>query len=563
MSKEIVISVEPWETRVALLEEGQLVEIHYERPVTQRTVGSIYKGKVENVLPGMQAAFVNLGLERNAFLYVADVTRRDEEGEEIPVSPRRASIKDLLRPGQEVMVQVTKEAMGTKGARVTTHVTLPGRYLVLMPTVDYVGVSRRIADDRERDRLRKLAETLRPRGMGVIVRTVAEGHEEADLKADLELLTRLWGKIRARYRSGPGPRLLHKDLGLIFRVIRDAFAPDVDRLVIDSRADYERILELLDDISPDLKGRVQLLESRDRSLFDLYGLEAEIERGLRRRVWLKSGGYLVFDHTEALTVIDVNTGKFVGTTNLADTILKTNLEAAREIARQVRLRDIGGIIVVDFIDMDGERDRQRVLQALGEELKKDRTRCNVLGLTELGLVEMTRKKASMALDEVLQKPCPYCEGRGRVLSEESAAARFRREIKAILRRSEAEALLVETNPAVAALLIGVGGASLRELERQTGKTIYIRGSEDCHLEAMRILGQGKVEEVEARALPVRQGQVMEVTVEEPHVNNVWDGIARVDGYVVDVEGGGKLVGQKVKVEITRAHRTYARARVVS
>ncbi|MDQ7794027.1 MAG: Rne/Rng family ribonuclease [bacterium] len=562
MSKEIVVSVEPWETRVALLEEGYLVEIHHERPVQQRAVGNIYKGKVENVLPGMQASFVNLGLERNAFLYVADVSPRDEDGEEIPVSPRRASIKDLLRPGQEVMVQVTKDAMGTKGARVTTHITLPGRYLVLMPGVDYVGVSRRIVDDKERDRLRKLAERLRPKKMGVIVRTVAEGHEEPDLAADLRFLTRLWAKIRSRYRSGAAPRVLHKDLGLIFRVIRDTFGPDVERLVIDSRQEYDRVLDLLDDISPDLKSRVHFVENRERSLFDQYGLEAEVERALRRRVWLKSGGYLVFDHAEALTVIDVNTGKFVGTTNLADTVLRTNLEAAREIARQIRLRDIGGIIVVDFIDMDAERDRLKVLHAFTEAVKKDRTRWNILGLTQLGLVEMTRKKAGMALEETLQKPCPYCEGRGKVVSEDSAAARFRREIKAILRRSEAEALLVEVNPAVAAVLIGAGGASLKELERETGRTIFVRGSEDCHLEAMRVLRHGSKQEVEARALPVRPGQVIELTVEEPHVSNLWDGIARVEGYVVDVEGGGKLVGQRVKVEITKAHRTYAKARVV-
>lgn len=561
MSKEIIVSVEPWETRVALLEEGQLVEIHHERPASERSVGNIYRGKVENVLPGMQAAFVNIGLERNAFLYVADVSPRDEDGEEIAVAGR-ASIRELLRVGQDVMVQVTKDAIGGKGARVTTHITLPGRYLVFMPGLDYVGVSRRIEDESERDRLRKLADGVRPSGTGAIVRTVAEGRDESDLAADLQFLNRLWEKVRARYREGPGPRLLHKDLGLILRVIRDAFGPDTSRLLIDSRPEYHRVLELLDDISPELKDRVHCVDGREESLFDRCGLEEEIERALRRRVWLRSGGYLVIDHAEALTIIDVNTGKFVGTTNLADTVLRTNLEAAREIARQIRLRDIGGIIVVDFIDMNAERDRQKVLQAFGESLKKDRTRSTVLGITELGMVEMTRKKAGVPLDEGMQKPCPYCEGRGKVLSEESAAARFRREIKAILRRSEAQALLVEVNPAVAATLIGPAGANLQALERETGRTIFVRGADDCHLEAMRLIRHGTREEVEARAMPVKPGQVIELTVEEPHANNAGDGIGRVEGYVVDVEGGGKLVGRRIKVEITRTHRTFARAKVV-
>jgi len=570
VQKEILVNVELGETRVAILEDGQLVEIYYERPSGQRTVGSIFKGKVENVLPGMQAAFVNIGLERNAFLYVTDALPAknvDEEGEDqVRIHHRerngKLSIEDILKPGQEIMVQIVKEAIGTKGARVTTHCTLPGRFLVLMPTVDYVGVSRRIDDDRERDRLRRIAEKVRPDHVGLIVRTVAEGKTQKELKQDAAFLMRMWEKIKKRHRSNPAPHLLHKDMGLIYRIIRDSFAEDVDRFVIDSKQEYDRVLELVDDLAPLLKKRVELFYSSERSIFDLYNLEPEIEKAIRRRVWLKSGGYLVIDHTEALTSIDVNTGKYVGSTDLADTVLRTNLEAAREIARQLRLRDIGGIIIADFIDMDSESHRRKVLRTLEEHLKRDRTKTYVLGITQLGLVEITRKKAKQSLVDALHKPCPYCDGKGRVLSEESVAAKLRREVKGMMRRSDEDAILVEVHPAVAALLIGAGGINLRALENEIGKSIFVRGSDQCHLESMLVRALGSREEVEAKALPVRRGQVLEVKVEEPHVSNLWDGIARIEGYVLDIEGGAKLVGEKVKVEVTKVHRTYAKARVL-
>lgn len=561
MQKEILINVDRDETRVAVLEDGVLVELYYERPVNQRTVGNIYKGKVENVLPGMQAAFVDIGLERNAFLYVDDALAVREDDDDLP-PPSRLTIRDLLHSGQDVLLQVVKEPMGTKGARVTTHLTLPGRNLVLMPTVDYVGVSRRISSDGERDRLRKLADRLRPKGVGVIVRTVAEGKDEAEIKADLEFLLRLWRKIQTRARTAQAPALIHKDLGLIYRVVRDLFSEDVDRLVVDSKHEYDKIMDLIEDMPTSLKSRVQLHDSRDRSVFDLYGLETEIEKALKKRVWLKSGGYIVIDQTEALTVIDVNTGKFVGSTNLADTVLRTNLEAAREIPRQLRLRDIGGIIIIDFIDMEVAEHRHELLRTLNEHLRRDRTRTNVLGLTQLGLVEMTRKKVKSGLDEVLMEPCPYCDGRGKVLSPATMAARVRRELKRLLAHTDAEAVLAEVQPAVAALLIGAGGAGLRDLERQVGKTIYVRGAEDLHIEQINIKHLGTREEVERLALPVRPGEVLEVQIEEPHVTNTYDGIARIEGYVIDVAGGSKYVGEKVKVEITKAFRTYAKAKVV-
>ncbi|HEY8347215.1 MAG TPA: Rne/Rng family ribonuclease [Symbiobacteriaceae bacterium] len=561
MTKQILVTVDVDETRAAVLEDGHLVEIFVERPVHQRVVGNIYKGRVENVLPGMQAAFVNIGLERNSFLYVDDALAGQGE-EELTEGRRRPTIKDVVRPGQEILVQVAKEPIGTKGARVTRHITLPGRYLVLMPNADYIGISRRITDERERDRLRQLAARIKPPGAGLIVRTVAEGAAEEELARDVAFLQRTWEQIMRRAASAPAPCLLHQDLGLVQRLVRDWFDDSVDEFLIDNREEYQRALELLEVHAPHLKERARLYVDREQSLFDAYGVELEIDKALKRRVWLKSGGYLVIDQTEALTAIDVNTGKFVGSTDLADTVFRTNLEAAREIARQLRLRDIGGIIIIDFIDMDVHEHRQQVLKALEEELKKDRTRAHVLGLTQLGLVEMTRKKSQQNLDDVLTRPCPYCDGRGRVLSEETMARRVRAEIRRILKHSSSEALLMEVHPAVASLLIGPGGSHLKQLEEELGKTIYIRGNSEIHLEEMRLRALGTRSEVEERALPVRVGQVLEVQVHERHAANPEDGITRLDGYVVDIEGGGRLVGQRVKVEVTRTYRTYAKARLL-
>ncbi len=558
--KEIIVSVDHEETRAALLEDGQLAEIFIERPLIQRVVGNIYKGKVENVLPGMQAAFVNIGLERNSFLYIDDaLPSHGDEFEDL----KHLTIKDVLKEGQEIVVQVAKDPIGTKGARVTRHVTLPGRYLVLMPSVEYIGVSRRINNEEERDRLRKLAESVKPSGVGLIVRTVAEGASDHDLAQDAAFLIRLWNRIQSRAKSSPAPQLLHKDLGLTYRILRDVFTEEIDRFIVDARADYDKVLELLEIVSPNLKERVELYSRREPSLFEHYEIEPEIEKALKKRVWLKSGGYLIIDHAEALTVIDVNTGKFVGTTNLADTVYKTNLEAAREIARQLRLRDIGGIIIIDFIDMEVPAHRQHVLKTLEEAVHPDRTKVTIMGLTQLGLVELTRKKVRQSLDEVLQRPCPYCEGRGKVLSEETMSRKVRHEIKKILRHTTNEACLIEVNPAVAALLIGPGGANLKELERETGKTIFIRGSAECHLETMNLKALGSRHEVEVKALPVKQGEVLELRIQEPHATNQADGIARIEGYVIDIAGGGRLVGEKIRVEITRVFRTYAKARILT
>lgn len=567
MTRDVVINAGHGETRAALLEDRRLMEVFIEREAHQRQAGNIYKGRVENILPGMQAAFVNIGLERNAFLYLGDalpyVNGRDGEGDEEAVEGQPFRWGDRpLHVHQEIVVQVAKEPIGTKGARVVTNISLPGRYLVLMPHAEYIGISRRIAGEEERERLKAIARRLRPRGMGLIVRTVAEGHDEHELAHDLQFLLRVWERIQHRARKATAPALLYRDHDLVYRLVRDVFTPDLNRVVVDSRAEFQKIVELCESLGLDLRSRVQLYQG-ERPIFEEMGIEGELDRALDRRVWLNCGGYLVIDQTEAFTVIDVNTGRFTGTTSLADTVLRTNLEAAVEIARQLRLRDLGGIILVDFIDMEREEDRVRVLQALTAELARDRTRTQVLGFTRLGLVEITRKKVRENLYAVLQKACPYCRGSGRVLSEATMAQKVEREIVRLARTSQAEALLVAVHPSVAAQVIGAGGSNLKRLEAETGKSIYVRGSETVHLEDMRVLTVGSRAEVEQQALPVREGQVVDLQVEEPHVNNPHDGIARLEGYVVDIEGGGRHVGQKLKVEITKVFRTYAKGRVVS
>ena len=560
MLKEILVNVREDETRVAVLEDKVVVEIYIERSLNQRLVGNIYKGKVENVLPGMQAAFVDIGLEKNAFLFVEDALSPKTAGDDEASTNSNTNISDVLKEGQEILVQIAKEPIGTKGARVTTHVTLPGRYLVLMPTVDYVGISRRIADEKERDRLREAADRVRPSGMGLIVRTITEGLVEEELAQDVSLLTKLWKKVQNRAYHGPVPNLIHRDLELVQRILRDLFTEDIDNLIIDSRYEYEKVIEFMELTSPELNNRVNFYEQDN--LFVKYGVEDEIEKVLKPRVWLKCGGYIVIDQTEALTVIDVNTGKYVGSTNLADTVLKTNLEAAVEIARQLRLRNIGGIIIIDFIDMPNPGHQTQVLGILEEEIKRDKIKTNILGLTQLGLVEMTRKKVRQGLGNVLLKACPYCEGKGRVLSEETIGIRVMNEIFKLAQHTAAEAILVEVHPSVASLLIGSGGANLRDMEAKTRKHIIIRGCENYHQEVINIRALNSQSEIDAIGVPVRPGQVLEVKVEEPHSSNMYDGIGRVNGFIVDIEGANALIGETVPVEITKVYRTYCKAKLV-
>ncbi|HEY8391917.1 MAG TPA: Rne/Rng family ribonuclease [Capillibacterium sp.] len=551
MEKEFLINVNPSETRLAVLEDGKLVELSIESSTAQRQVGNIYRGRVENVLPGMQAAFIDIGMEKNAFLFVDDL--QPERGENGP-----ASISDLLREGQEIIVQLVKEPMGNKGARVVTNLTIPGRYLVLMPTVDYIGVSRRIEDEKERERLKKMAAHLKPKGMGLIVRTAAEGLQEEDLEADRDFLVNLWQKILKKTKKGPTPALLFHDHDLLYRILRDLFTEEVDRLIIDDLPTYEKALDLLGSLRPHLREKVKLFTGT--SLFSVYGVEHQIEEALQRKIWLESGAYLVFDQTEALTVVDVNTGKYTGTTCLEDTVFHTNLAAAKEIARQIRLRNLGGIIIIDFIDMADENSRKQVLDCLATELQKDKVKTNILGFTGLGLLEMTRKKTRPSLREQLQQPCSCCEGTGYKYSLETQTARTERRIMELgAAYPQAEALLVGVNTTVAALLIGPGGNRLTSLEKMTGKTLFIRGKDEIPLAEARVIAAGDRDQIQRTALPVKEGEELEVEVLEPHVNNPADGITRLEGYIIDIENGGPLVGQQVKIKIEKLFKTYAKA----
>jgi ribonuclease G len=531
------------------------VEFFIDHEDEEHAAGNIYKGRVENVLPGMRAAFVNIGLEKNAFLYVDDAIL------DAPDKAHPRAIQDVLKVGQDIVVQVVKEPIGTKGARVTTHLSLPGRYLVLTPYSEILGISRRVTDEKERDRLRQIAEKIRIRGMGLIVRTVAEGQTVRTLQRDLSYLRRLLMRVNKKAKGVKGPALLHHEVSLVARTIRDHMDESVDRLVIDDPVAFEKAREMAASLSPKLKDRIELW-SDAVPLLRARGVEAELDRSLKRRVWLKCGGYLVMDETEALTVIDVNTGKNVGTTDLADTVLVTNREAAVEIARQLRLRDISGIVLVDFIDMEKEEHQTDVIHTFQRALKSDRTRVTVLGLTRLGLLEMTRKKVHESLLSQLTRLCGDCDGRGRVLSEEVVAQRLRERLADRLRESGAEAILAEAHPSVASHLIGPGGANLRELERATGRAVFIRGSADCGPEELRVRVQGTRQEVERQAFPVREGERLKILIEERHATNSKNGIARVEGYVIDVEGGGHRVGERVEVEVQRALRTFATAKIM-
>ncbi len=506
MGREIVASIEAAETRVAILEDGVLVNLFIER--SEPVAGNIYKGRVTNVLPGMEAAFVDVGLERNAFLHVADIRSQPLDGEEVEESFGRGAIAERLRPRQEILVQVTKEPMGSKGARVTTYVALPAHYLVLMPTVSYVGVSRRITGEAERKRLRQIAERVRPQGMGVIVRTAAEGVDEKTLADDVAFLRQMWNRVLERAKANKAPALVYQDLRLIRRIVRDLFTDEVERFVVDSPEEFGRIGDLLGSFAPNLRSRL-VLHTADEPLFEKHGVEKEIDRALRRRVWLKSGGYIVIDRTEALTVIDVNTGKYVGKTDLASTILRTNLEAVGEIVRQISLRDIGGIILVDFIDMEKPDHRQKVMDALGAAVLRDKAKLHVIDLTSLGLVEITRKRVYQDLEEVMRVPCPYCEGRSRVLSPSTMAMRVRREARKMARDAKGSAVLIEVHPQVAEALSRDGTGWVRALEEQSGKRVRVRGRDGLHIERINVASAGTLQELETAAVGKRSQHWMD------------------------------------------------------
>ena len=514
MDKTIVINDSQHETRVALLEDGNIVELFIERRGSSDITGNIYKGRVQRVLPGMQAAFVDVGLNQAAFIYVDDVFLEDfqeiesilngnensalEEDDESTIKDTedsngldnlpdsRFNIEDLLVEGQDILVQVAKSPIGTKGARVTCHTSLPGRFLVLMPFSSHIGISRKIEDENERNRLKEQMGAIRDDHLGYIVRTAAEGVDKDKLEHEMAFLKNLWSAIQKKYKNAPSLSLIHQELNITLRAVRDFLLQEAEKLAIDSRSGYESILSFLDTFMPSLKDSVELYTGSE-PIFDAYNLEGDISRALKRKVWLKSGGYIVIEHTEALVAIDVNTGRYVGKHNLEETILKTNLEAVKEIAYQVRLRDIGGIIIIDFIDMEKKSNQEKVFNALNEAFRKDRSKTHILPMSEMGLIQMTRKRTRKPLTRLLCEPCFYCDGEGYLVSKQSICYNIYRDVIAEARERSGHRLTLRVNPAIADLLHGEENRFITTLEQMIGRQIVIYPNNRLHIEEYTIV----------------------------------------------------------------------------
>lgn len=489
----ILINHNPHETRVAALQGNRLVEFYAERSKDKGISGNIYKGKVVRVLPGMQAAFVDIGLDRTAFLHATDVYEMFDEFEEFAKETeeergkpsRRIPIQEILKEGQEIMVQVAKEPIGSKGARITSHISLPGRHIVFTPTDDHIGISRRIGSEKERRRLREIVVRLRPEGSGFIIRTACEGMRADDIGSDMDFLTKLWGEILRKKGRNSAPCLLYEELDLTLRTIRDIFTADIDKLIIDSREEYERAIKFAEDFLPGLRQNIELYESED-PIFDTHGVEIELTDAIEKKVWLKSGGYIVIDQMEALTAIDVNTGKYVGKKSSEETVLKTNMEAIKEIVYQLKLRNIGGIIVLDLIDMAKASNREKVYNALKEELRSDKARTNILKISELGLVEMTRKRVRESITQLICEPCPYCEGNGMIKSKDTVIMEIYRELLKELPGKRRKAT-VYVHPIIAELLYSEKEFVLKELEKRFGKKVVVKTSSTLHQEQYEIV----------------------------------------------------------------------------
>ena len=530
----------------------------------ERVVGSIFKGIVQNVLPGMDAAFVDIGLERNAFLYVADIIP-DEGSDTSPASIkrselRRRKIKDLLKPGQQVMVQVTKGPRGTKGARVSTRIALPGRYVVLMPESGSVGVSRKIEDRAERDRLRKIGDRIIPDGFGLILRTECEGRTEGELRADVAFLQTLWGDVMRAAKKMRAPACVHKDQTLLFRTVRDMFGENITKMVIDDPDEYEKVHLVAAMVAPAMREKIVLFD-KDTPLFDYYGIEKELERIMQHKVPLKSGGTLVIDEMEALTAIDVNTGKQVGTTSHNETILKANLEASEEILRQLRLRDMGGIIVCDFIDMESETDKKRLMQHFTDGLSKDRARTRVGRISSLGLIELTRKRTGESVTQEITEICPMCTGVGRIASKETVSLWIERDMWRKM-SDPGNAFVVECHPAVVEALIGLDGENVEELEHEMRRGIYVRANFDMEYEEYEIRS-GTIEEFDRQFMGYRRAQVMEANVRRSAFENANKVVGWTDsGFYVELLDGMSHIGGRAKVCLQDIRRSYAVADVI-
>jgi ribonuclease G len=547
--RELLISVDVGEQRVAILEDDRVAEVYLERPERRSIAGNIYLGTVDNVLPGMEAAFVEIGLEKNGFLYVDEIVVPELEGKR-----HGKKITDLIARGQQIMVQAVKDPMKTKGARLTTEISLPGRFLVFVPQGEGLGVSRRL-DDVERSRLKDIIKGLDVKEGGIIVRTAAEAASADDIERDLVFLQRLWKTIQANAKKAKAPALVYQEAELPLRIVRDLFAGDFESALIDHDRTYKRIVGYLKKTSPHMLERVHRYKEKT-PLFEGTGVDAEIRSTLNRRVDLPSGGYLVFDYAEAFTVIDVNTGRFVGsrsknsTGRLEDTITKNNLEAVKEVVRQLRLRDIGGIIVIDFIDMANPKNRATVEEALRNELERDRTKTYVVEISPLGLVEMTRQNVTDGPREILTKKCPTCAGDGIVLSEASAALEVERRLRQLAAGSRAQAFRVEVNPKVAALLVGPGGRRLAEIEEASKKRFFLVPKEGVHPDHAAVLAEGKLAELQPEA-PVAEGAELDLKLVEIDKHDGGAAVGKLDGLDVVVGEAAKLVGKKAKVRVER------------
>jgi len=471
---------------VALLESNtQLSELYIERKKDASLVGNVYKGKVVKILPGMQSAFVDIGLEKAAFLHAADVLSGFDYsifGEDLEESvPINLPIEDMLQEGEDVFVQVSKDSIGSKGARVTSYITLPGRYLVLMPGVEHIGVSRKILDEAERTRLKDLISDLKPKNFGFIIRTASEGCTEEDLKKDIDYLMLLWDNIQKKKERVHAPHLLYSDLDIALRSVRDLLSHEIEKLIIDSKQEYNKLVEFVNTYFPKLASKIEFYEGTE-PIFDAYGIELEIPKALGKRVWLKSGGNIIIDQTEALTSIDVNTGKFVGKASLEDTIFKTNMEAVKEIAYQIRLRNLGGIIIIDFIDMEKEENRQKLFSVFQEAMSKDRAKCTILEVSELGLIQMTRKRVRESLERVLCEPCPYCDGKGFVKSPATVCYEIFMELRRIAQTKKNCKIMITANSQVADLIYDDEREGIEAIERENGFKIIVKADKSFHQE---------------------------------------------------------------------------------
>jgi ribonuclease G len=531
MNKEMIISSTGHETQVAILEDDQVVEVFIEREHSRGVAGNVYKGRVSKVLPGMQSAFVDIGLERDAFLYVSDVLAPEDEGIDTDdddanggaevAEPQRgaeaadrgngggerrgrrdrrdrrdddrpdAKIEELLKEGQEILVQVVKEPLGTKGARITSHVTMPGRFLVFMPTVDHIGVSRKIDSREERSRLRGIVREFREQHAftgGVIIRTAAAGRPKEDILSDLTYFHEAWSEVQRKMASMRAPAVVMREQSLVTKLLRDLLTDDFSAIRIDDEQEHRRVVALVERMMPALLPRVKLY-AKDFPIFDEYGVQQEIDKALRSKVWLKSGGYIVINQTEALVAIDVNTGRYVGkrTGRLEDTILKTNLEAVKEIVRQIRLRDLGGIIVLDLIDMEEKKNRQKVFQAVEQELRKDRSPSKALQVSDFGLVIVTRKRVKQSLERQLTEPCPYCSGSGLIKSSATICHEILAELQKIAPELNGHGVLLRVNPEIARALKDAGGALLKDIEELLGRQVTVRPDAQLHHEQFDVM----------------------------------------------------------------------------